>query len=135
MSLKWTGVEFGPTSVKDAVLLLLNGRPIVMKISGRPQRWVVLFSTPQKLEAIKTSREFMNVINDHVTRDMAVVCGTTVVPFNFDLKVVTDGVEFCESIWEQGLDIMLDPEPTDRGTTKFKWIVRSSEADKYREMS
>ncbi len=51
------------------------------------------------------------------------LAGLAVMAQGYDVKQVTDGKVFCESIWGLGLKIMLDPVIVSKDHTKFTLVV------------
>jgi len=82
---------------------LFNDQPVFVKMPNEDSRFVLVFTTEDKL------RESMKFVLPPRTE--------------YKIKYVDDGVEFCESIWEQGYRVMRDPYIVDGCKTHWTEIM------------
>ena len=79
-------------------------QPIYVEMPNINARWVVVYSKVEDLQ------EFM--------------CRSNIK--DYKIKLIEDGIEFSQSIFENGLRIMLDPRVIDNQKTKWTEVVSES---------
>jgi hypothetical protein len=80
--------------------------PFLLLLENCEDKFLPVFSTADKL------RDFMEKN------------GKTVGCEDYTIKQITDADDFCDSIWEQGVRVMLDPRFIDKHHTKWFEVVK-----------
>lgn len=96
----------------NILLPWIDNQPFVISFVGSDIKYVMAFSTPEKLLAHMTLPTTQEVLQERY--------GHT----NYNIKQAEDIRETLASIWEQGLEIMLDPWHTDQGKTRFTQLQK-----------
>lgn len=121
-NLKWTGNQVSGLSLNDHLMPWVDEQPVVVAHPERPERWVVVFSTPQKLDDYMDIY-MTNLMAEQLRAPRQRVAGVPIIGVpSYNIKKINDGREFLASIWSGGLHVMLDPHFKD-GKTKFHWVV------------
>jgi hypothetical protein len=106
--------EMLPNTLRSIVLtgdlmpVHLDGQPVLVEMPDCRGLFVTIFSSEEKL------REQMQLI----------LPGQP-----YKIKKITDGQEFCESIWEHNIRIMRDPYVTDGNKTHWTEVMKDGEVN------
>lgn len=132
-NLRWTGNQVSGLSLDNCLLPWVDDQPVVVMLPDRPERWVVAFSTPEKLDAYMDIH-MTGLMAESLRQPRERVLGVPVlhVP-SYSVKKIDDGKEFLASLWQQGVQVMLDPVVKD-GKTKFHWVVPEGLEAKFKEL-
>ena len=90
-------------SITGYLLPFIDWQPVRVSMPNETTAFVTVFSTEEKL------REHMEqILPGH----------------EYQIKKITDGQEFCQSLWEQSVRIMLDPYIVDGQKTHWTEIMK-----------